>query len=361
MAEQDSDRSEEATPHKLEEARKQGSVAKSADFSAVAILLAMVGTLYASGWDGLRQSVKLQQAVLVRASHLEWGADGVAVWLGQLAIGMLEILAPLFLALVIAAILVNLLQAGPIFTVKPLSPDLNRINPSTGFKRLFSMRTIYESVKSVIKLIILGAVAYFAIRDDIAGLVGLSAMDPKGYAKMLIDITGGLLVKLVLTLLVIAVIDFSYTRWEFTKRMRMSRRDVRDESKQREGDPRIRSRIRELRKEMLKRSKAMRNLPSADVLITNPTHIAVALSYRHGDSAAPQLIAKGAGELARKMRLVASQHHIPVVQNKALARALFREVDYEGFVPEKLYPKLAKIMVWVYTMRESRHASGRAA
>lgn len=360
MADQDSERSEDATPYKLEQARKQGSVAKSADFTSVAVLAALVGIVYANGWDGLRQSMRLQQSILVRVGSLDWGADGVAAWLGQILAGMLNILAPLFLVIFVAAVLVNMFQTGPIFSVKPLAPDLTRLNPATGFKRVFSMRTLYEAAKSIIKLVILGAVAYFAIRDDIAGLAVLSSIDPKAYARTLLDVTGSLLGKLVLTLLVIAVIDHSYTKWEFAKRMRMSRRDVRDEVKQREGDPRIRSRIRELRMEMLKRSKAMRSLPSADVLITNPTHLAVALRYQHGEATAPQLVAKGAGELAHKMRIAASRHNIPVVQNRTLARTLFREVDYDGFVPEKLYPQLAKIMVWVYTMREANRAGGRA-
>jgi flagellar biosynthetic protein FlhB len=360
MADQDFDLSEEATPYKLDEARKRGSVAKSADFTAALVLAAMVGVLYAGGWDGVRQSVRLQQAILTRATLLDWTPDGIAVWLGQLALAALHILAPLFLALAIVAILVNLFQTGPVFTVKPLAPDFDRINPSSGFKRLFSLRTIYEAVKSIFKLIILGTVAYFAIHEATPGLIKLSVIGPRGYAKLLLDLTGSVLVKLVFTLFVIGIIDLAYTRWEFAKRMRMSKRDVRDESKQREGDPRIRARIRELRKETLKRSKAMQNLPKADVLITNPTHLAVALSYRHGEAGAPQLIAKGAGELARKMRTVASLHHIPVVQNKELARALFREVDYEGFVPEKWYAQIAKIMVWVYAMREEKQTVRRA-
>jgi flagellar biosynthetic protein FlhB len=167
-------------------------------------------------------------------------------------------------------------------------------------------------------------------------------------------------VKLVFALLAIGVIDLAYSRWEFAKRMRMSKRDVRDEAKHREGDPRIRARLRELRKEMLKRSKSMHKLPSADVLITNPTHIAIALNYDHGKSAAPKLVAKGTGDVARKMREVASRYHIPVVQNRTLARALFREVDYDGFVPEKWYPQVAKIMVWVYSMREMQRSCERS-
>ena len=355
MADQDADLSEEATQHKLDEARKKGSVAKSQDFTAAIVLAATVGALYASGWDAMRQSVKLQQSILAHATQLDWGADGVSAWIGQVALGMLHILAPLFMTVAIAAILVNLFQTGPVFTMHPLSPDIERINPVAGFKKIFSLRTLYEAVKSIFKLIILGLVGYFAIFDAIPGLVGLTGKDPKAYAKLLIDLTGSVMVKLIFTLFVIAVIDFTYTRWEFAKRMRMSKRDVRDESKNREGDPRIRSRIRELRQEMLKRSKAMRNVPNADVLITNPTRIAVALSYKHGEVGAPQLIAKGAGGLAKQMRAIAYQHHIPVVQNKLLARALFREVDYDGYVPEKLYAQVAKIMVWVYTMRDAKN------
>ena len=185
-------------------------------------------------------------------------------------------------------------------------------------------------------------------------------MDAKGYARALITLVAGLLVKMVLALLGIGLVDLMFTRWEYGKKMRMSKRDIKDESKNREGDPRVRARIRELRREVLKRSKSMANVPRADVLITNPTHLAVALSYQHGSSGAPKVVAKGAGEVARQMREVANRHRIPIVQNKLLARALFREVDYDAYVPEKWYPQVAKIMVWVYSMRDSQRASRKA-
>jgi len=361
MADQDFDLTESATPYKLEEARKKGTVAKSADFTAMVVLAAMVATVYASGWDAIKQSVQLQLNVLARLGSLNWNADGVATLIGQLAMGMLHILAPLFMAVAIAAVVANLFQTGPIFSANPISPDFDRISPATGFKRIFSMRTVYESFKSIFKLILLGSVAYVAIKGLMPGLIGLSALNPKEYPKILVILVGDVLVKLLFILLIVALIDLSFTRWEFAKRMRMSRRDVRDESKQREGDPRIRARIREIRKELLKRSKAMKKLPTADVLITNPTHLAVALSYKRGETSAPKLVAKGAGELARKMRLVANRHNIPIVQNKALARELFREVDYESFVPERMYPQLAKIMVWVHTIRQMRLRAAGAA
>lgn len=360
MAEQDADLSESATPFKLDEARKKGSVAKSNDFTAMAIMATLVVALYATGSDGLRQLLRMQRQILGRTSAGALSVDAAAAWMGQLAVDMLTILGPFLLMLAVTAVVANLFQTGPIFSFHPLKPDLSRLSPMNGLKRVFSMRTVFDTVKSLVKLAALGTLLYMLVRDAIPGLIALPSMDPKGYAGALLSLAAGLLVKLVLALLVIALLDLMFTRWEFAKKMRMSKRDVKDESKNREGDPRIRARIRELRKEVLKRSKSMAKVPSADVLITNPTHLAVALSYRHGTSGAPQVVAKGAGDLARQMRETAGRHRIPIVQNKALARALFREVDYDGYVPEKWYPQVAKIMVWVYSMRESQRASGKA-
>lgn len=356
MAEQDADLSEQATPHKLAEARKKGSVARSADFTAMAMMAALVLTVYADGRDALRQLLVMQHNILAAAGKQPWSVEAVAGWLAQLLMGMLHVLGPLFLTLVVTAVLANLAQTGPVFSLHPLKPDLERISPMMGLKRIFSMRTLFDSGKSLVKLLILASVAFWLVRDTVPGLVGLSNVPPQGYLPVLLALVASLLVKLVLTMLAIALIDLGFARWEYAKRMRMSKRDVKDEVKNREGDPRIRSRIRELRKEMLKRSKAMAKLPSADVLITNPTHLAVALSYEHGRSGAPQVVAKGAGDVARQMRAVAARHSIPIVQNRPLARTLFKEVDYDGYVPEKLYPQIAKIMVWVYSMRDAKRA-----
>jgi flagellar biosynthetic protein FlhB len=360
MAERDSDLSEDATPYKLEEARKKGSVSKSADFTAMAIMAALSATLYATGLTVLRQVLRMQQQILARVSTKEMSVDASAAWMGSLATGMLSVLAPFLLTLAVTAVAVTLVQTGPGFSFHPLKPDLNRINPMTGLKRIFSMRTVFESVKSLVKLIVLGALLYTLVKDAIPGLILLTAIDPKTYAGLLIALCAGVLVKLVLALFAIGAADLMFTRWEFAKSMRMSKRDVKDESKNRDGDPRIRARIRELRKEVLKRSRSLANVPKADVLITNPTHFAVALCYQHGSSGAPQVVAKGAGEVAAQMRATAARCQIPIVQNRLLARALFREVDYDGYVPEKWYPQVARIMVWVYSMRAAKRAQRKA-
>ena len=355
MAEQDSDRSEQATPHKLDEARKKGSVAKSMDLTSCAMLAGLVVALYALAGDGLEKLVRQQRHVL-QLARADWSTpEQVAQWLGSLLVDSLSLLGPLFLILVVCAVLVNFAQAGPVFSTHPLVPDFNRLNPGEGLKRIFSFRSLFEAVKSSLKLVVLGAVLYFALCDLAVDLVRLLSLPPRSYGIQLVGLTAGLLVKLLLAYGALAAIDLLFTRWEFARRMRMSKRDIKDEVKNREGDPRIRSRLRALRQEMLERSKAVSKVSKADVVITNPTHLCVALSYDHGHSAAPLVVAKGAGDLAKRMREVAQRHRIPVVQNKPLARALFREVREDGFVPEKWYPQVAKIMVWVYAMRRQQY------
>ncbi len=360
MSDRDADLSEEATPYKLEDARKKGSVSKSQDFTAMAMMAALAVTLYATGWEVLRRLLRMQQQILARVSVQDMGVDATAAWLGHLTVGMLGVLGPFLMTLAVTAVAVTLLQSGPGLSFHPLKPDPSRINPMTGLKRIFSMRTVFDTVKSVIKLVVLGALLYTLVMDAVPGLIGLTSRDPKTYAGVLILLAAALLVKLVLALFVIGTVDLMFSRWEFAKNMRMSKRDVKDESKNRDGDPRIRARIRDLRKEALKRSRSLAKVAQSDVLITNPTHFAVALSYQHGLSGAPQVIAKGAGEMAAKMRATAARCQIPIVQNRPLARALFKEVDYDGFVPEAWYPQVAKIMVWVYTMREAKRTNRKA-
>jgi flagellar biosynthesis protein FlhB len=256
-----------------------------------------------------------------------------------------------------AAILVNFVQVGAIFSAKPVTPDWERINPAAGLKRLFSIRLVYEAFKGTVKLVVIAYVLWLAIQHLMPALFSLLHIDPRAHGGVVMGQLGPLLFKLLLVLAVIAAIDFAYTRWDFAKKMRMSKREITDEHKQREGDPRIRSRLRQLRLEMLKQSRAAKQVPGADVLLTNPTHLAIALSYKHGEMPAPKMLAKGAGEVAAKMREVARRHGIPIVENRPLARELYKRLDSDQYVPEDLYPQIAKILLWVYAMRDARSRS----
>jgi flagellar biosynthetic protein FlhB len=223
-------------------------------------------------------------------------------------------------AVVLAAIVGNMMQTGAILSMEPAKPDFDRLNPVNGFKKVFSMRALFDGARAIVKLALLSLVVWHALERLVPEFFLLAALPPAGMARMIVDAAASTGLKVGLILGLIAMADYAFVRREFHKKMRMSRRELKDENKNREGDPRIRARLRELRREALRRSMAVSRTKEADVLLTNPTHLAVALRYVHGEMQAPQLIAKGAGSLAAKMREIAARHRIPVVQNPPLAR-----------------------------------------
>lgn len=354
MADESDDKSQAATPHKLREARKRGQVAKSVEANYAAILATLAGVCFAAGPAIALRIVALARRALEQGARIDWANDDVAAWVLGLLTAGLGALAPLLLALLCAAIVANVAQVGGVFSFAPLSPDFNRLNPAAGATRLFSTRSLYDAGRGLLKLALLSTVAWLALRHLVPDLFRLAWIDAHGHAAVALGLTGPLLFKLFLAVLLIALVDIVYTRWDYARKMRMSHRDITDEHKQREGDPRIRNRLRQLRTEMLKQARAVRKLPEADVLITNPTHIAVALSYRHGEMPAPKLLAKASGKLAQKMREAARAHAIPVVENRPLARELFKRGETDQYVPEDLYPRIARILLWVYAMRRQR-------
>ncbi|KAF0813406.1 Flagellar biosynthetic protein FlhB [Andreprevotia sp. IGB-42] len=361
MSEQDHDRSEEATPHKLDQARNKGTVAKSNDVVYIGVLAALLVFFYGYGWHLINDMLAAMQSILRQGARTDWSVGGVAAWLQSSLLALATPLAPLACSIVVAAIVLSLAQTGPIFSVHPIKPDWTRLNPATGFKRFFSLRILYESGKSILKLVVVGLVLLLTLYDMRGMMLALPNLDVRHFGQILLAASGSLLFKLAMVMAIFAIVDFAFTRWEYLRKMRMSRRDLRDEHKLREGDPRIRSRLRELRLELLKRAKGLANIPESDVLITNPVHYAVAVRYKHGDMLAPQVVAKGAGNIVGKMRAVAARHDVVIVQNPALARALFRQVETDQYVPESLYPEVARILVWVYAMRRARAAPQGAA
>ena len=357
MSDDSGDKSQAATPHKLREARKRGQVAKSVEANYAAILAVLAGVCFAAGPAMALRVLAVARRAMEQGARLDWARDDVAAWIiGVLAEG-LGTLAPLLLALICAVVVANVAQVGGVFSFDPISPDFNRLNPATGMTRLFSMKSMYDAARSLVKLVLLSVVAWLALRQLMPGLVRLAYIDARGHAAVALGGVGSLLFKLSLAVLLIGLVDLVYTRWDFGRKMRMSHRDITDEHKQREGDPRIRSRLRQLRTEMLKNARAARKLPEADVLITNPTHIAIAISYRHGEMPAPKLLAKASGKLAQKMREAARAHAIPIVENRPLARALFKQGETDQYVPEDLYPHIARILLWVYAMRARQEAA----
>lgn len=351
MAEQDQNRNEAATPHKKEEARKKGNVAKSLDVNSFVILSVFLISLYIWGSQMISGELLIARKVLANINDASFEVNELSVFLSKMLADGLIVLAPFFILLLIFGILSNFIQIGPVFSFFPLKPDINRINPVTGLKKLFSIRLLIESVKTVLKFILLGSVLYIVIKDVIPKVLISFHIMPASIGLLFMPQVTSMLFKLLLALLLIAAIDLIFTRWDYAKRLRMSRRDVKDEHKRREGDPRIKSRLRELQREMLKRAKSLGSVKDADVLITNPTHFAVAVQYKKGEMEAPIVLAKGAGFLAARMKDIARMHRVPIVENKMLARSLFRDVDIQHPVPIAHYATVAKLLFWVYSLK----------
>jgi flagellar biosynthetic protein FlhB len=354
-AEQDLDRSEAATPFKLQKAREQGQTARSVDLVSGAVFMAAM--LYLS-WQGhavAQDFVRLAGAAWMRIGDVK--APGLGAWAGQLLGQSALLLLPLFVAMAIAAVGAAVAQTGFVFSVIPLEADLNRINPSTGLKRVFSLRTLFDGARACVKLVVLSTAAVLALQALLPQFHAITALPPEAFLATLVDDLASLGLRMALALLLVGAVDLVYTRREFGQNMRMSRRELTEEFRNREGDPRIRGRMRELRRELLKRSQSLGNTRTADVVLTNPTHYAVALRYVHGEMPAPRVVAKGAGELAAAMRGIAARHGIVVVQNPPLARRLFREAPLDQEIPSSFHGEVARIIVWVLAIRRSRAAA----
>ena len=356
MAEQDLDRSHAATPYKLQKARERGQVAKSADAVSTVVFTAAMAFLASQGWPAWREAFRFDQALIVQAAHADAGGALLSSLLERLLRATLLLSLPFFGTLVLSAALGNLLQGAWVLSLHPVKVDWSRVNPVAGFKRLVSVRTLFHGARAVLKLGLLGAVVWFALRSLTPHFHAVANLSPLGMVRMLLGDLASLGLKIALMLAFIALLDLVYTRREFAKQMRMSRRELTYEIKHREGDPRIRARLRELRRELLKRSQGLRRTRDADVVVTNPTHVAVALRYVHGEMPSPLLVAKGAGLVAAAMRRVASRHGVPIVQSPTLARALYRELPVDRHVPAAHYGTVARIIVWVFAMREARRA-----
>lgn len=354
MPEQDLDRNEAASPYKLQKARERGQVAKSPDVVAAVVFTAAVAFLRAQGVRTWLNQFRFDQALLIAAAHGDASSGMLWPLISRMLQETVALAAPFFGTLLLAAVIGNVLQSGWVLSFEPVKVDWNRLSPASGFKRVFSLRTLVHAARALLKLALLGTVAFYALRGIAPQFHALSALSPMGALRTLLGDLASLGLKLAVALGFIAVLDLVYSRREFARQMRMSRREMKDEHKHREGDPRIRVRLRELRRELLKRAMGLQRTKTADVLVTNPTHVAVALRYVHGEMQAPQLVAKGAGVIAAAMRGIAHRHSIPVVQNPPLARALYRELPVDSSVPSAHYAQVARIIVWVFAARDAR-------
>ncbi|MEQ8813785.1 MAG: flagellar biosynthesis protein FlhB [Thalassobaculum sp.] len=349
-AQDDSQKTEEPTSKKLADARKKGQIAQSKEVSNFATLLGMtfmVALLAPFIAFQLHTSMArvFHQAALV---HLDAGSAGEIMF--DLTLDALLALSPAFGLFMVLALLASIGQSGLLFTTEPITPKLEKLSPISGLKRMFSLKSVVEFLKGIVKMSIVGAIAYMLVSPELDRAEQLLDMD-------LIDVLAEiqtLVIKLMIGVLgfmfVVAVADFVYQRYEFMKQMRMSRQEIRDEHKQSDGDPQVKARLRQIRMDRARR-RMMSAVPQADVVVTNPTHFAVALKYDTETMAAPTLVAKGADAVALRIREVANEHKVPIVENPPLARALFAAVEIDQQIPETHYKAVAQVISYVYRLK----------
>jgi flagellar biosynthetic protein FlhB len=273
--------------------------------------------------------------------------QGMVTLSAQVLTLFVEIVIPVMIAVVLAALAANVAQVGFSMSTKSLMPDLKKLNPLAGFKRWVSLRSLVELVKNLAKLFIVGWVAYRTVAKEWDVLPTLGDRDLADSMVYLVDISFRIFWRCVEAMVVLALLDWAYQRYDFEKNLKMSKQEVKDEFRQSEGDPMVKSRIRGIQRDQAKK-RMMKQVPDSDVVITNPTHYAVALAYHPGEMEAPQLMAKGMNLVAQKIKEVAREHGIPVVEDKPLAQALYKQVEVGQSIPYELYEAVATILAHVY-------------
>jgi len=347
------DKTEEATPKKLEDARKEGQVAKSQELATAVTLIALFGSLKVFiGYIGgnFFDSFGEYYNVIDQYSKEEFSANKAKAFVNSAMGDVLLTCLPLFAVALIFAVVINVFQVKWKPTAKPLMPKFSKINPLNGFKRMFSMDKLFELVKSVLKIAIIAYLAYSELQDSAALVNALYDIE----LTEAVSIIGGIVIdfgfRVAIIYLIIGLADYIYQKLKFNKDMRMTKQEIKDEFKQTEGDPKIKGQIRQKMREASQR-RMMQQLPEADVVITNPTHLACAVKYDKKQAEAPILLAKGADYLALKIKEEAKKHDIPIVENKPLARMLYHNVELLEEIPEELYQMTAEVLAYVYSLK----------
>ncbi len=352
MAEENGEKTEEATDSRREDFRKRGQVAMTRELSTSLFFLLMAAMMYVTGryfmqniFDVFGQAMGGEFIAKMREGNLR-------EILFSVGYKIVILVAPLFVISLIIGVSAQVLQTGFLQVEDALTPNLEKLNPLNSLKRIFSMKGVAELVKSVSKMGAIGLIMYLILKSEIREIPYLSAMS----IEQILHYLGGILYKLVLStglfMLVLALADYFFQKWQLEKEMMMSKQEIKEEMKSRDGDPLIKARIRKVQKEIANR-KMMTEIPKGDVVITNPTHIAVVIKYSE-NLPAPQLIAMGADFMAERIKELAREHNIPIVENKPLARTIFKTMKVGQVIPRELFVAVAEVLSYIYRLKRKK-------
>ncbi len=349
----DQEKTEQATPKRIQEMREKGQVAKSREVPSAAILIASLLIFYFLGSAMIRDIMELMEWSFANSARFELQSGNFNWMLLELFRKGLKIVAPLFVALMAVGLLSNIAQVGFLFSTKAIAPKFSKLDPLKGFGRMVSKQALVELIKSLFKIAVVGCVTYFTVKGELDQIIPLMDKEIWSIMTYIGSVCFKILLRTCWVLIVLAVIDYVFQKWDFMQEAKMTKQEVKDEFKQREGDPLIKSRVRQAQREMAKR-RMMEAVPKADVVITNPTHLAIALEYNTQNMSAPQLTAKGSRLMAERIKAIAQENNIPIVENKPLARALFKGVEIGQEIPTVFYKAVAEVLSYVYQLKNKR-------
>ena len=344
------EKTEEPTARKLSQAREKGQMPKSQEVTSALVLLASgLALIFLAplGWDRL---VGLFRYFIWRLPEFDMATPDFWPWVQTAGRETLIIVIPLALIIMCVGLAANLYQVGFLINAEAVAFKPDKINFITGLGRFFKLKSLVDAVKNCLKLVIVFYISYLVITDELDVFVTMSEMEPVEIALVTLRTALILFFKITLTLLVLGFMDYAYQKWQFLRDMRMSKQEVKDEFKQMEGDPQIKAKIRQIQKEQSKK-RMLADVPKSDVVITNPTHLAVALVYNATLAQAPLVLAKGGDLMAQRIKDIAREAKVPIVENKPLAQALYKAVDVGEVIPLEFYKAVAEVLSYVYKLK----------
>ena len=351
MAEQDGqEKTEEATPRKRQKSREDGQVAKSIEIVSVVVLFAGVASLYFTSGFFYDNIQKIFYNSFEFSNVKDISIKSFLFFFNAVVKHASLAMIPLLISVFLAGLISNMAQVGFFISWKAIEPKGSKIDPIKGMGRLFSKKSIFDMLKSILKISIIFALTYFAVIYDEENLLRLYDNEVRSIVIFLLRVTFRIFVWVLVTMTILALIDYLYQKYDFEEKIKMTKQEVKDEMKQSEGDPHIKSKIRQLQADAA-RNRMMSEVPEADVVVTNPTHIAVALKYDQLTMSAPSVVAKGAGRVAERIKEIAAKEDVPVVEQPELARNLFKTVDVGDSVPPDLFQTVAELLAYVYRMK----------
>ena len=345
-----SDKTEEPTPKKKKDARKQGNIAKSAEVNKAMTFIAILVVIYMMSGSIISELQGFIVNILSGDFSMTMNDNTIKILMFKVMMSFMKIVLPISLIIMVFGILGSLIQTGLFFSMESLKPKFSKLNPLTGLKNMFSMKAIVNLIKSMVVICIMIYLGYSFMSKNFEGIIKSGDIYLPYLFNIVLDLIKSILTSITLAVAVVAVLDYGYEKFSHKKGLKMTKQEVKEEYKQMEGDPHIKGKIKQKQRQMANQ-RMMQAVPSSTVIVTNPTHISIAIRYEQGKDTTPIVVAKGADEVAFRIREIAKSHDIPIIENVPLARLIYKEVDIDQEIPEEMYKAVAEVLVAVYKIK----------